>query len=72
MYMKIVHSLAAHVMAEGASDFIPDLFDYIVVESEEYQVVERRISFQPVIQGPFKEKNFAQTIIIFVEPKENP
>lgn len=69
MYMRIINSLTAHVIGEGAADFIPDLFDYISLAGVEYQVVERLILLTHTEQGPFKEKHFAQIFSIFVEEK---
>lgn len=69
MYMRIVNSLTAEIVEEGATDFVPDLFDYISLAGVEYQIVERLILLTHTEQGPFKEKHFAQILVIFVEEK---
>ena len=67
MYLKVIHSLKAELLMEGATDTAPSTFDYITIDGTEYQVVQTVTKFTIAEQGPFSEQYLSQLVTIYVE-----
>lgn len=70
MYVKFVHALTTEQLLEGAMDYPPDLYDYVTISGEEYQIVERVAALGQSEQGPFSEKTITIVMTLFLEPSE--
>lgn len=70
MYVKFVHAHTTKQLLEGAMDYPPDLFDYVMIGGDEYQIVERIAALGQAEQGPFNEKSITIVMTLFLEPDE--
>ena len=70
MYVKFIHTHTTQQLLEGAMDYPPDLFDYVTIGDEDYQIVERIAALGQSEQGPFNEKTITIVMTLFMEPRE--
>ncbi len=72
MYLKVIHSLKAELLMEGATDTAPSTFDHVTIDGTEYQIVHKTTKFTIAEQGPFSEQYLTQLVTLYVEePPEN-
>lgn len=67
MYVRIINSLTAQVLAEGETEHPPQTFDYITHDNVEYLVVQRVSKMELTEQGPWNNKILTHLMSIYVE-----